>query len=136
MSDYRINKSIDIINIYSSKINLIDNETKFTLYENTNNTLDYDYSQMNSTELSYPLYMQIIYSCFYIATLPLGVIGNAIVPIVVYKDRELCHSSTGAFIVNLAVADLLVLIVCLPLSILELFNIPNIWVYPQSMCKY
>ncbi|XP_068200492.1 uncharacterized protein [Palaemon carinicauda] len=63
-----------------------------------------------------------------------GVTGNVLVPIVVMRTREL-RSSTNLLLVNLAAADLLVLLVSLPTALTELHSRPETWVLGQHMCK-
>ena len=62
-------------------------------------------------------------------------VGNVLVPVLVVRDRELRAASTSIFIANLVVADLLVLVVCLPALLSELYAPPAVWVLPASMCK-
>ena len=37
---------------------------------------------------------------------------------------------------NLALADLLILLVCLPTALIELYTSPNTWVLGPVMCEY
>lgn len=64
----------------------------------------------------------------------LGVSGNALVAFVIWKNVDM-RSSTNYFLVNLCIADLLVLIVCMPSGLLETF-MPQIWLLGRVMCKY
>jgi hypothetical protein len=50
-----------------------------------------------------------------------GLIGNVIVLIAVYSGggRSMRHSVTNIFLVNLAIADLLVIIACLPFTLVS-----------------
>ncbi|XP_068246032.1 growth hormone secretagogue receptor type 1-like [Palaemon carinicauda] len=86
-------------------------------------------------DISFPTYMKGIYTTWGLLLLLVGVIGNLLVPVVVMRDRELRGATTSVFIVNLVVADLLVLIVCLPSLLLELYAPPAVWILPGSMCK-
>ncbi|XP_068201234.1 thyrotropin-releasing hormone receptor-like [Palaemon carinicauda] len=63
-----------------------------------------------------------------------GVTGNVLVPIVVMRTRDL-RSSTNLLLVNLAAADLLVLMVSLPTALTELHSKPETWVLGEHMCK-
>ncbi|XP_064117474.1 thyrotropin-releasing hormone receptor-like isoform X1 [Macrobrachium nipponense] len=63
-----------------------------------------------------------------------GVAGNVLVPIVVMRTRDL-RSSTNLLLVNLAAADLLVLMVSLPTALTELHSKPETWVLGEHMCK-
>lgn len=86
--------------------------------------------------LSFPAYMQGIYTTWCLVLLLVGLAGNILVPVLVLRDRELRGASTSIFIVNLVAADLLVLVVCLPALLCELYAPPDVWVLPPSMCKY
>ena len=81
-----------------------------------------------------PLTRTLFTTCFCF-TLLFGTIGNLLVVTVVWNDKELSRSSTGVFIANLSIADLLVLVICLPSSIVELQSPPFVWVLPSALCK-
>ena len=86
--------------------------------------------------------------------LAVGVIGNVLVLIVILTSKSM-RSSTNLFLLNLSLADLLVLIVCCPNAMIEMYmrtvcfynvlissqgsHFPlslfqNIWVMGKSMC--
>lgn len=59
-------------------------------------------------------------------------IGNILVCIAVYANTSM-RTITNIFIVNLAVADLLVIILCLPPSVV--WDITETWFLGEAMCK-
>ncbi|XP_072041349.1 cholecystokinin receptor-like [Amphiura filiformis] len=61
-----------------------------------------------------------------------GVSGNALVAFVIWKNADM-RSSTNYFLVNLCIADLMVLIFCIPSGLLETFK-PMEWVLGPAMC--
>ena len=63
-----------------------------------------------------------------------GITGNALVPIVIAKSKDL-RNSTNIFLVNLALADFLVILICLPTGLIELHSTPGVWYLGKSMCK-
>ena len=63
-----------------------------------------------------------------------GVTGNALVAIVIWRNTDM-RSSTNYFLVNLSIADLMIILVCLPSSLLELY-VPAEWILGEFMCKY
>ena len=65
-----------------------------------------------------PVHMIIIYSLAYALIFLLGVTGNSLVISIVYRNVRM-HNVTNYFIVNLAVADMLVCILCLPITLLS-----------------
>ena len=76
----------------------------------------------NATEFEFPLvkqplHMLVVYSLAYGFVFVLGVIGNGLVVSVVLCIPSM-KTVTNYFIVNLAVADLLVALFCLPITLL------------------
>ena len=49
----------------------------------------------------------------YVAVLSVGIVGNCCVVAIILKDPKM-RTVTNCFILNLAIADLLVLLVCVP----------------------
>lgn len=62
----------------------------------------------------------------------LGTIGNVLVVVVVYRKRKM-KTVTNYFIVNLAIADLAVLLINVPLDVAVYFAGDN-WLYGGFMC--
>ncbi|XP_053208072.1 orexin/Hypocretin receptor type 1-like isoform X2 [Panonychus citri] len=62
----------------------------------------------------------------------IGLTGNALICLFVYRNRHL-RNVTNYFIVNLAVADFLVILICLPPTVL--WDITNTWFLGDLMCK-
>lgn len=61
-----------------------------------------------------------------------GLVGNALVCMAVYRNHSM-RTVTNYFIVNLAVADLLVLLICLPPSVL--WDVTETWFLGLKLCK-
>ena len=62
----------------------------------------------------------------------LGTIGNVLVVLVVYRKRKM-KTVTNHLIVNLAFADLAVLLINVPLDVADYFN-GSAWLYGGFMC--
>ncbi|XP_067298842.1 neuropeptide Y receptor type 2 [Pseudorasbora parva] len=75
--------------------------------------------------------VQVILILAYSTIIVFGVAGNSLVIYVVYKFRNL-HTVTNFFIVNLAVADLLVNTLCLPFTLM--YTLYGEWKFGQVMC--
>ncbi|XP_072388542.1 QRFP-like peptide receptor isoform X1 [Diabrotica undecimpunctata] len=91
----------------------------------------------NFTEGIYPVfpsYIRTTSMVFCIIIMCLGVIGNVMVPIVIFKTKDM-RNSTNIFLVNLSVADLMVLLVCTPTVLVEVNSRPETWVLGREMCK-
>jgi hypothetical protein len=82
----------------------------------------------------FPYYIKTTSTLICILILFVGIIGNILVPIVVWRNKDL-RSSTNIFLVNLSIADLLVLIVCVPTGLVELHSEPEVWVLGETMCE-
>ena len=67
--------------------------------------------------LKQPTHMVVVLSLAYVIVLLLGVINNSLVVSVIYRNPQL-RSVTNYFIANLAVADIFVCIVVLPITLL------------------
>lgn len=61
-----------------------------------------------------------------------GIVGNALVIFVVLKNSHM-KTVTNIFIVNLAIGDFLVNLICLPPSILN--DVMGTWLFGETMCK-
>lgn len=59
-------------------------------------------------------------------------IGNILVCIAVYANTTM-RTITNIFIVNLAIADLLVIILCLPPTVI--WDVTETWFLGEAMCK-
>ncbi|XP_066517285.1 neuropeptide Y receptor type 2 [Hoplias malabaricus] len=75
--------------------------------------------------------VQVVLILAYSTIILFGVTGNSLVIYVVYKFRNL-HTVTNFFIVNLAVADLLVNALCLPFTLMS--TLYGEWKFGQAMC--
>lgn len=62
----------------------------------------------------------------------IGLIGNALVCIAVYRNHSM-RTVTNYFIVNLAVADFMVILICLPPTVL--WDVTETWFFGTAMCR-
>lgn len=69
-------------------------------------------------DIKQPAHMIVFYAVVYSIVFLLGVVGNCLVVGVVYCNPTM-HSVTNYFIVNLAIADILVIVFCLPITLLH-----------------
>uniref|UniRef100_A0A3B3B6V7 Neuropeptide Y receptor type 2 n=1 Tax=Oryzias melastigma TaxID=30732 RepID=A0A3B3B6V7_ORYME len=75
--------------------------------------------------------VQVVLILAYSTIILFGVTGNSLVVYVVYKFRNL-RTVTNFFIINLAVADLLVNTLCLPFTLI--YTLYNEWMFGQVLC--
>lgn len=92
-------------------------------------------SEDNGTMTSeFPLYIRVNVTVICVMILIVGVLGNLLVVIVVWKNQDM-RNSTNYLLVNLSIADMLVLIVCLPTILVDINSQPEVWNMGQVMCK-
>ncbi|ELT93272.1 hypothetical protein CAPTEDRAFT_130761 [Capitella teleta] len=82
--------------------------------------------------LKQPAFMVAILSTAYFLVLVMGVINNSLVVAVIYRNPQL-RTVTNYFLANLAIADILVSVLVLPITLLS--NLFNEWWYGPIMCK-
>ena len=68
--------------------------------------------------LQHPIYMVMLYSLAYVSIMICAIVGNVMVVAVVVRNQGM-HTVTNYFIVNLAVADIMVALICLPMTLLN-----------------
>lgn len=68
----------------------------------------------------------------YAITFIVGLSGNVLVCFAVWRNRSM-RTVTNIFIVNLAIADLAVIIICLPPTLLS--DVTETWYFGFAMCK-
>lgn len=61
-----------------------------------------------------------------------GLVGNALVCVAVFRNTSM-RTVTNYFIVNLAVADFLVILICLPPTVI--WDVTNTWFLGETLCK-
>lgn len=69
---------------------------------------------------------------FHCIVFAVGLVGNCLVCVAVYRNRTM-RTVTNYFIVNLAVADFLVILFCLPPSVV--WDVTSTWWFGTVMCK-
>jgi hypothetical protein len=90
----------------------------------------------NHTELGSPpdtTYIYVTATLFYVIVFVFGVIGNILVIYVICALKDM-RTPTNIFLLNLCLADLLVLLVCMPSSIIE-FHTQELWYLGNFMCE-
>lgn len=129
----------DYFDSFVSNETAVPSETT-TFFESTFNSTDswdFDSSFYESSNASgLPFVLRAVATIVCVIVLVFGVTGNILVPLVVCRTKELCTNSTNVFLINLSIADLLVLILCMPSVLIELHSKPEVWTLGEIMCKY
>lgn len=134
------NSAEDFLSVETSTTSTFDlNESDPNSLSTTTQTypsLSVDYGAPDETTFQLPVVLRTTATVVCVIILLFGVTGNILVPFVVCRTRELCTNSTNVFLINLSVADLLVLIVCMPTVLIELHSRPEVWTLGEGMCKF
>lgn len=103
----------------------------FTAYFN-DTFLNNSFSEEDLWELITPKSWTWILIIFHSLVFVIGIIGNILVCVAVYRNHTM-RTVTNYFIVNLAVADFLVILFCLPPSVV--WDVTLTWFFGIAMCK-
>ncbi|XP_052778426.1 prolactin-releasing peptide receptor-like [Mya arenaria] len=110
--------------------NITDN---FTNYEG----LPTNVTDVNNTAIgkapSPPLYIVISSTVLYSVIFLVGILGNLLVVLVITCSRRM-KTAVNVYLVNLCVADLLVITICMPSALVDLFA-KEVWYFGPVLCK-
>ncbi|XP_030047446.1 neuropeptide Y receptor type 1 [Microcaecilia unicolor] len=114
------------------------NSSLFSSIEN--HSVNLNFSETHSRTLPFeeeeechmPLAMVFTLALAYGAVIILGLSGNLALIIIILKQKEM-RNVTNILIVNLSFSDLLVTIMCLPLTLV--YTLMDHWVFGEIMCK-
>lgn len=109
-------------------------------YDKQKNLTSSDYEEEQSGTPSTEEILEYIYPktwtwaliFFHCIVFVVGLVGNCLVCVAVYRNRTM-RTVTNYFIVNLAVADFLVILFCLPPSVV--WDVTSTWWFGTVMCK-
>ncbi|KAK8785655.1 hypothetical protein V5799_007982 [Amblyomma americanum] len=89
-----------------------------------NQTVDYDYRGDRAQGIVLPILFGVIFI--------VGLLGNGLVVLVVLRNRQM-RSTINFFIMNLSVADLLFIVVCVPFTAWDYML--NYWSFGDAWCR-
>ena len=121
-----MNETRLLLEAASSNYSLVTSETALANQTTTNQT---------STLFAYSFSPNAFEWCllvFAFTIFVVGIIGNLLVIIVVAKNVHM-RTITNIFIVNLAIGDFFVILICLPPSVIT--DIAGSWWFGETMCK-
>lgn len=81
-----------------------------------------------------PLYIVVVATMFYLIIFLVGVLGNVLAIFVISCGRSM-KTSVNMFILNLCIADLLVMLICMPTALTEIYSM-EAWYFGSFMCKF
>ena len=98
-----------------------------------NRSLSLDGHNMTYYPPDPPLYLLIYCTLFYVLIFIVGVFGNLLVIYVINRNPDM-KTPTNYFLVNLSIADLLVILVCMPTALVDIYS-KEVWYLGPFMCK-
>lgn len=113
-----LNNSIHETRDYFQNVSFVDSE---------------EFNVSATTQPRAPMYIVFTATIFYVLIFILGVSGNVIVVTVVSLVRAM-KTTMNIYLVNLCIADLLVLVLCMPTALAEIFTM-EAWLFGEIMCK-
>ena len=81
-----------------------------------------------------PQYLVVTSTILYVIIFFTGVVGNILVIVTIRSSRTL-KTSVNMYLLNLCLADLLVLLVCMPTALAEIYT-KEAWYFGGLMCMY
>lgn len=81
-----------------------------------------------------PVYILVLATISFVLIFCIGIIGNILVLVVVVCNRNM-KTHVNLYLCNLCVADILVLIVCMPTVLIELHT-KDAWYFGETMCEF
>ena len=82
----------------------------------------------------FPRSFVVICTTFFILIFLFGILGNVCVMSVVCFNRNM-KTAVNLYLLNLCVADILVLTICMPTALVEIYT-KDAWYFGEVMCKY
>lgn len=110
------------------------NDTGGVASSSANDTAATTVIQFLDEDLSFPGYIRTTCMVVCVIILGVGVVGNMMVPIVILKSKDM-RNSTNIFLMNLSIADLMVLLICTPTVFVEVNSRPETWVLGEELCE-
>jgi hypothetical protein len=132
-SDYITSSSLasDITNISASGAHLEYDDNSTDNCTNEYCVSDDDYLSMIENHI-FPTTYEWVLIAFHTVVFLVGLIGNALVCVAVYRNHSM-RTVTNYFIVNLAVADFMVIFFCLPPTVV--WDVTETWFMGTALCK-
>jgi neuropeptide Y receptor len=121
------NSLIESTDFNNSEINQILQSILYSTLASNNTTIADD----DGTDLMQNITIQAFFSIFYILFFVLGIFGNSLVCFVVFRQRTM-QTVTNFFITNLAIADILLCLLCVPFT--PLYTFMGTWVFGSTLC--
>jgi hypothetical protein len=121
---------------YTSSSSLANDSGSYLDYDGNNCTNDYcvsddDYISLIENHI-FPTTYEWVMIALHTVVFVVGLVGNALVCVAVYRNHSM-RTVTNYFIVNLAVADFMVIFFCLPPTVV--WDVTETWFLGTALCK-
>lgn len=117
----------------NSNVTVDNNRTGIVVNESSENDTFSDDDYLDQIrEFIFPRTWTWVLIFFHSVVFVIGLVGNTLVCVSVYRNHTM-RTVTNYFIVNLAVADFLVILFCLPPSVI--WDVTMTWFFGIAMCK-
>ncbi|KAH3737680.1 hypothetical protein DPMN_044273 [Dreissena polymorpha] len=93
-------------------------------------------TEANSSEFKIPSppgYIVISFTILYTIIFLVGIVGNILVVVVISCSRRM-KTTVNMYLLNLCIADTLVIMVCMPTALADIFT-KEVWLFGEFMCK-
>ena len=95
---------------------------------------DMEGSANHATHITVPIHTYVLLSICYACIFVMGVAGNIVVIAITTRYQDM-RGPTNVGMMSLAIADLLILIVCMPTALAEFYGRDQ-WLFGDFMCEY
>lgn len=128
------NKSYSSLEIFDDDQDIVDEIGIYSLNSSyaLNDSFEDDLTTEDFLEFMYPKSWTWALIFFHCIVFVVGLVGNCLVCVAVYRNHTM-RTVTNYFIVNLAAADFLVILFCLPPSVV--WDVTSTWWFGIAMCK-
>ena len=90
-------------------------------------------TRINGDTIEAPSYIVFTATILYCLIFLVGVAGNILVIVVIISSRSM-KTTVNKYLLNLCIADLMVILVCMPTALGDIFT-KEVWYFGEFMCK-
>ncbi|KAJ8412309.1 hypothetical protein AAFF_G00145760 [Aldrovandia affinis] len=92
---------------------------------------------VNSLDVNTDIYSKVFVTVIYIALFVVGCLGNSVTLYTLFRKKSLQHlqSTVHYHLASLAVSDLLILVLCMPIELYNFIWVHHPWAFGGAVCK-
>lgn len=118
---------------------ILDDNVQLSVHTDNNDTLSLDRTDVEITQI-FNIYLRILFGCVFVTLILLAFVGNTLVCVAIFWDRQLREQTENLFLVSLAFSDALLSVLVIiwtvgpvPWPSLKYLNRP---IHPYRTNKY